>query len=113
MAAFGVLYSGIHWNYVSWMWAFGFFGFISADSLFAGLSAEIFPTAYRATVSGLRYLFSILFGALSLALEGPLYNWLGGHGPALMVLLATMPIAMIAVMQLPEPAGRELEDVAG
>jgi hypothetical protein len=95
------------------MWAFGFFGFISADSLFAGLSAEIFPTAYRATVSGLRYLFSILFGALSLALEGPLYNWLGGHGPALMVLLATMPIAMIAVMQLPEPAGRELEDVAG
>ena len=112
MAAFGVLYSGVHWNYVAWMWAVGFFGFVCADSLFAGLAAEIFPTAYRATISGLRYLFSILFGALSLYLEGPLYNWLGGHGPALMALLATMPIAMIAVMQLPEPAGRELEEIA-
>jgi putative MFS transporter len=112
MVSFGVLYSGLKWDYVAYMWAVGFFGFVCADSLFAGLSAEIFPTAYRATVSGLRYLFSILFGALSLALEGPLYNRLGGHGPALIVLLGTMPIAMIALLKLPEPAGRSLEDIA-
>jgi MFS family permease len=110
--SFGVLYSGIHWNYVAYMWAVGFFGFVCADSLFAGLSAEIFPTAYRATISGMRYLFSILAGALSLVLEGPLYNLLGGHGPALIVLLGTMPIAMIALLKLPEPAGRTLEEIA-
>jgi hypothetical protein len=34
------------------------------------------------------------------------------HGPALIVLMAAMPIAMIAVLRLPEPAGRTLEDIA-
>ncbi|MBU6296894.1 MAG: MFS transporter [Alphaproteobacteria bacterium] len=112
MASYGTFYSGVHWQYVAYMWVPGFFGFLCADSLFAGLSAEIFPTAYRATVSGLRYLVSILCGAVSLALEGPLYNFLGGHGPALIVLMMTMPIAMIALLRLPEPAGRSLEDIA-
>ncbi len=111
-ASFGTFYSGIHWQYVGLMWVPGFFGFLCADSLFAGLSAEIFPTAYRATVAGLRYVVSILAGAVSLALEGPLYDLFGAHGPALMLLLGTMPIAMIALLYLPEPAGRTLEDVA-
>ena len=112
LVGYGTLYSGVHWQYVAYMWAVGFLGFICADSLLAGLSAEIFPTAYRATVSGMRYVVSILCGAVSLALEGPLYNALGGHGLAAMTLLCTMPIAMIAVLKLPEPAGRTLEDIA-
>ncbi|MDE2181667.1 MAG: MFS transporter [Alphaproteobacteria bacterium] len=111
-ASFAAFYSGIAWKYVAYMWVPGFFGFLCADSLFAGLSAEIFPTAYRATVSGLRYLVSILCGAASLALEGPLYDLFHAHGPALIVLLATMPIAMIALLRLPEPAGRTLEEIA-
>lgn len=109
---YGTLYSGVHWRYVSYMWAVGFFGFVCADSLFAGLSAEIFPTAYRATVSGLRYMVSIMAGAIGLALEGPLYDYFGGHGPALLVFLCSMPVAMIALFKLPEPAGRELEEIA-
>jgi MFS family permease len=111
-ASFATFYSGIQWRYVALMWVPGFFGFLCADSLFAGLSAEIFPTAYRATVSGLRYLVSILCGALSLALEGPLYDLFHGHGPALIALLATVPIAMVALLRLPEPAGRTLEDIS-
>ena len=110
--SYGTFYSGICWRYTALMWAPAFFGFLCADALFAGLSAELFPTAYRATVSGLRYLVGILSGAVSLALEGPLYNLLGGHGPALMLLLVPMPIAMIALYKLPEPAGRTLEDIA-
>ena len=112
VAGFGTLYSGFRFPYIQYMWGVGFFGFVCADSLFAGLSAEIFPTAYRATVSGMRYIVSILAGAVSLALEGPLYNLFGGHGLALILLMGTMPIAMLAPFWLPEPAGRELEDLA-
>jgi MFS family permease len=112
MTGFGTFYSGIHWPYVAVMWIPGFFGFLCADALLAGFSVEIFPTAYRATVSGLRYLAGILSGAVSLALEGPLYDLFRAHGPALILLLAAMPVAMIAILRLPEPAGRTLEDIA-
>jgi len=111
-ASFGSFYSGIHWQYVALLWVPGFFGFLCADSLFQGFTAEIMPTAYRATVAGMRYLVSILSGAVSLALEGPLYDLFHAHGPAVIVLLAAMPIAMIALLRLPEPAGRTLEDIA-
>ena len=110
--SFGTFYSGIHWQYVALLWVPGFFGFLCADSLFQGFTAEIIPTAYRATVAGMRYLVSILAGAISLALEGPLYDLFHAHGPALMLLLGTMPIAMVALLYLPEPAGRTLEDIA-
>ena len=109
---YGVFFSGIHWPYVAYMWPLGFFGFLCADSMFAGFAAEIMPTAYRATVSGLRYLTGILSGAVSLALEGSFYDWFGGHGYAVIVAMAAMPIAMVAILFLPEPAGRTLEDIA-
>lgn len=112
VGGYGTLYSGIQWGYLPWMWAVGFFGFVCADTLFASMSAELFPTAYRATVAGMRYVVSILSGALGLALEGPLYNMLHGHGPALLVCLCSMPIAMFMLLKLPEPAGRSLEDIA-
>jgi MFS family permease len=101
-------------------WIPAFLGFLIADALIAGLSAELVPTAYRATVSGLRYLTAMLVGAVGLVLEGPLYNFFNSHGfgdnhshgPASLVLLAVMPIAIFALLSLPEPAGRELEDIA-
>ena len=39
------------------------------------------PTHYRATVSGLRYVAYIAAGAVSLALEGRLYDHFGAHAP--------------------------------
>lgn len=101
-------------------WIPAFLGFLIADALIAGLSAELVPTAYRATVSGLRYLVAMLAGAVGLTLEGPLYDLFfahgfgkfHSHGPASLVLLAAMPLAIIALFTLPEPAGRELEDIA-
>lgn len=110
---YGLFYSGLHWPYIAAMWAPGFFGFLCADALIAGLSAELFPTAYRATVSGLRYFVGILAGAISMALEGLFYDKLGGHGPAIVAMMALTPAAIVAILQLPEPAGRSLEDVAG
>jgi len=112
MLGFAAFYSGLHLPYLPLSWIFAFTGFLIADALIAGLSAELVPTAYRATVSGLRYLTAILSGAVSLALEGPLYNVFHTHGLAVLVLMSVMPIAMIALLTLPEPAGRSLEEIS-
>ncbi len=112
MLGFGAFYSGLHLPYLPLTWIPAFMGFLIADALIAGLSAELVPTAYRATVSGLRYLTAILAGAVSLALEGLLYNVFHTHGLAVLVLMGAMPIAMIALLTLPEPAGLSLEQIS-
>jgi putative MFS transporter len=94
-------------------WVLGFFGFFAADTLIAGFALEIVPTRYRATVGGLRYAIEIGVGAAALYLEGVLYDRLGGHGPAIQWLLASIPITMIAILFLPEPAGKTLEEISG
>jgi putative MFS transporter len=95
------------------LWVLGFFGFFAGDTLIAGFALEIVPTHYRATVGGLRYAIEIGVGAAALALEGVLYDGLGGHGPAIQWLLASIPITMIAILFLPEPAGKSLEEMSG
>ena len=95
------------------LWVLGFFGFFAADTLIAGYALEIVPTHYRATVGGVRYAIEIGVGAAALYMEGLLYDSLGGHGPAIQWLLASIPIAMIAILFLPEPAGKTLEEISG
>jgi MFS family permease len=94
-------------------WVLGFFGYFAADTLIAGYALEIVPTHYRATVGGLRYAIEIGVGAAALYLEGLLYDKFGGHGPAIQWLLASIPISMIAILFLPEPAGKTLEEISG
>jgi MFS family permease len=95
------------------LWTLAFFGFFSGDVLVAGFALEIVPTHYRATVSGLRYLVEISMGALALVLEGHLYDHFHAHGSAIQWLLATIPITLIAILFLPEPAGKTLEEMSG
>ena len=111
-ASFAVLYSGMEGPVVAVSWVLAIFGYLAADALLSGYPAEIFPTAYRATTSTLRYVFAILGGALSLALEGAFYDRFGAHGPAVSLALVAAPIAIFAVMFLPETARRTLEDIA-
>ncbi len=87
-------------------------GALSGDSLLSGYAAEIFPTAYRATASGVRFAVAALGTGLGLFLEGRLYDSFGAHGPAISILLAALPLALIAILLLPEPALRRLEDIA-
>ncbi len=75
--------------------------------------AETYVVQGRATVSGLRYLVEISMGALALMLEGHLYDRFHAHGPAIQLLLATIPITLIALLFLPEPAGKTLEEMSG
>jgi putative MFS transporter len=110
--AFYFFYSGAPTIWMPFLWLLAFFGFFSGDALLAGFALEIVPTTYRATVSGLRYVVEISLGALSLALEGRLYDVFGAHGPAIQVMLAAIPITLVAILFLPEPAGRSLEEMA-
>jgi putative MFS transporter len=95
------------------LWVLGFMGYFAGYTLITGFALEIVPTHYRATVGGLRYAIEIGAGATALALEGLLYDGLGGHGPAIQWLLASIPITMIAILFLPEPAGKTLEEMSG
>jgi putative MFS transporter len=110
--AFALFYSGITGWYLGPLWSLAFFGFLCGDALIAGFAIEIVPTRYRATVSGLRYLVNIAAGALSLLLEGRLYDHFQAHAPAVQLLLCTIPVTLLAVLFLPEPAGKSLEEIA-
>ena len=109
---FFIFYSGVPGWAIPPLWILAFFGFFSGDVLVAGFALEIVPTQYRATVSGLRYMVEIGFGAVALALEGVLYDYFGSHSAAIQCLLAAIPITLIAILFLPEPAGRTLEEMA-
>ncbi len=75
--AFAVFYSGLGGWVLPLAWIVAIFGYLASDALLAALAVEIFPTAYRATVSGIRYFTAILSGAIGLALEGVLYDRFG------------------------------------
>jgi putative MFS transporter len=109
---FFFFYGGAPGWAVPLLWILAFFGFFSGDALIAGFALEIVPTQYRSTVSGLRYVVEIGMGAVALALEGVLFDRLGAHGPAIQLLLAPLVITLVAILFLPEPAGKTLEEMA-
>ncbi len=111
--SFAIFFSGIGGPLIPVVWIIALFAFFSTDALLSGYAIELVPTAYRATMSGLRYLVAILSGALSLYLEGFFYDWLGGHGPAISLSLAAAPLVLVAIWFLPEPAGKTLEEMSG
>jgi putative MFS transporter len=111
-AGFYFFYSGISGWMLAPLWGLSFFGYFSGEALLTGFALEIVPTRYRATVSGLRYLVEILTGTVALLLEGRLYDHFHGHGPAIQALMIALPIALVALAFLPEPAGKTLEEMA-
>lgn len=111
-AAYVVFFSGIQGWIVPALWIAAFFGFFSADSLIRSFSAEIMPTAYRATIGGFAYAAEIMSGGVALGLEGKWYDYFHAHGPAISVSLLAIPIALAGILFLPEPAGRPLEDIS-
>src|SRR6185312_496346 len=101
-SSFGVFFSGYDGSLLPAFWIVALFGYFSADALLAGMAVELFPTAYRATMGGLRYLSVYMGGALGLLLEGKLYDHFGAHGIAVSVFLCAIPMALVAVLLLPE-----------
>ncbi|GBD25815.1 Putative niacin/nicotinamide transporter NaiP [bacterium HR30] len=81
--------------------------------LFAALGAELFPTSYRSTASGVRQVVTTIGGALGLLVEGVLYSYFQSHPAAISTLVLALPIAPVIVwFWLPETANRELEEVS-
>jgi putative MFS transporter len=109
---YAFFYSGVRGNFMGPFWAICFFFGLTTDTLYSGISAEIFPTAYRATIGAIGTTISALGAALSLYFEGLLYDFFGGHGPAVSVPLAGVLLTIAAIAFLPEPAGRVLEEIS-
>jgi len=111
-AAFVSLYSGRLGGFVPLAWILGVFGYFSCDTLMAGYAVEMFPTAYRATAGTVRYVVATLTSAFALALEGVFYDHFGAHGPAIVIFIAAMPLALIAILFLPETSQKKLEEIS-
>jgi predicted MFS family arabinose efflux permease len=81
--------------------------------LFAALGAELFPTSYRSTASGVRSVVATLGAALGLWLEGYLFVLVGSHAQAITWMLIVTPIAPIVIaLFVPETANQELEAIS-
>jgi len=87
-------------------------GFTVCTFLIA-FGAELFPTSYRSTASGMRAIVGTLAGAVGLALEGPLYAWTGSHAAAITLMTPALLLPPLVIyLFLPETAARELEDLS-
>jgi MFS family permease len=95
------------------IWVLAVFTITGVGILFKALGSELFPTSYRSTASGMRAVVGALGGVAGLAIEGPLYTWLGSHAAAItaMTPVLVLPPLLIATL-LPETAARELEDIS-
>jgi len=110
--AFAYLYSGREVEWVPVAWILAVFGYFSCDTIMAGYAVEMFPTAYRATAGTLRYVVATLTGAVALAIEGVFYDHFNAHAPAILIFLAAMPLALIAILFLPEASQKKLEEIS-
>ncbi len=109
---YAFFFSGVKGLFMGLVWASCFFFGLTTDTLYSAISAEIFPTAYRATVGAIGSTITALGAAISLYFEGPLYDLLGGHGPAVSIPLVGVLLTIAAIVFLPEPAGRVLEEIS-
>ena len=108
---FASFYAGMPAALAPPFWIMGFFGYVCGEALLSSFAMEIMPTRYRATVAALRYLLDILGGAVAGILEGRLYDHFHAHGPAIQLLMVAVPVTLLALLFLPEPAGKTLEEM--
>ncbi|BCW89050.1 Sialic acid transporter NanT [Alphaproteobacteria bacterium SO-S41] len=114
VAAMALLYLGPH-NLVviTICWGIAVFAFFAMEVVVGAWSAELFPTEQRSTASGARLATNIIFGGAALLLQTFLYGPLGGHATSIAALLPAILVAtVIAMLFIPETAGKTLEQIA-
>jgi MFS family permease len=94
-------------------WAGMIFGFMGAEVTLAAYGAEMFPTAYRSTASGLRSLVSTLGTVGGLAAVSVLFPLVGSNWTALALLgSCALLIPFVVWLSFPETSQRSLEEIA-
>jgi MFS family permease len=95
------------------LWVAMIFTLLGANVSISTYSAELFPTSYRATATGIRSIMATLGGVCGLAMEGVVYTALGSHWHAISLLaLAFCLTPLIVAVAFPETSGRALEEIA-
>ena len=105
------------YNSTGWVvpvfWIVVVFTLLAVGVLFKALGAELFPTSYRSTASGMRMAVGTLGGVLGLSIEGSLYTMAGSHAAAITWMTPALVIPpLVVAFLLPETASRELEEIA-
>ncbi len=93
-------------------WILTIFADLTATILIGGMTAELFPTSHRTLAAGIRYLCSILAGALGFLVEALLFDRIGNHGEAIALMMIPAPLVLLAIWFLPEPAAKALETIS-
>ncbi|MGE3540668.1 MAG: MFS transporter [Candidatus Tectimicrobiota bacterium] len=95
------------------LWIAMVFTLLGANVSLATYGAELFPTSYRATATGIRAMLSTLGGVAGLALEGVVYDLVGSHWSAISLLALVLWLApCVVALAFPETRGRSLEEIA-
>ena len=93
-------------------WVVTIFADLTSTILIGALTAELFATSHRSLAAGVRYLCTILAGAIGFLVEGSLFDLVGNHGEAIALMLIPAPLALLPIWFLPEPASKSLDDIA-
>jgi putative MFS transporter len=93
-------------------WLLTIFADLTIAILLGGMTAELFPTSHRTLAAGLRYLTSILAGAIGFLVEAALYEFTKSHGEAIALMMIPAPLVLLPIWLLPEPATKALETIA-
>ena len=81
--------------------------------LHGAMATELFPTAYRSTAAGMREALGTVGASLGLWIVGLLYAATSSHAVSITWILVLTPISpLVALLLIPETAGRELEEIA-
>ncbi len=109
----------LYWGPVSPYYYCAMFGialacFFAMELVMGAWSSEMFPTAERSTSSGARLAVNIIGGGLALHFQSQFYASMGGHAQSIVALLPGVLIAaVIAMLFIPETAGKTLEEITG
>lgn len=94
----------------------GYLTSVIAGAAFApaatALAAEVFPTHVRSTAAGWLAAAGVLGAVAGLLAFGALADALGGFGPASIVIVVPVALAVVGYTWLPETRGLELEESA-
>lgn len=95
-------------------WSLMVASMVGVELLFDAIGAELFPTAYRSTASGVRAVSSRLGAFLGLSLQGALLPLSGSFGLSVSLLVPGLVVTLVGLaVFLPETARLELETISG